>query len=207
MIYKLYCSESQLLDSSSCPSMHCVVQACPHSRFLHPCVWQCLLTFCNIQEGDLPHPIKITSQIKATILRNCAVHTYYTKGGRNPWMPCHLHVPAKNIVSLCGVRNHQVFFIYSLPSRSQLKGYLCTRVSSSNKAIQPFVQFSHSVMSNSLQPTWTAAHQASLSITSPWSLPKLMSIKSVMPFNHLILCHPLLLLPSIFPSFRVFSNE
>ena len=62
-------------------------------------------------------------------------------------------------------------------------------------------------MSNSLQPTWTAAHQASLSITSPWSLPKLMSIKSVMPFNHLILCHPLLLLPSIFPSFRVFSNE
>ena len=54
---------------------------------------------------------------------------------------------------------------------------------------------------------WTAAHQASLSITSSSSLLKLMSIKSVMPFNHLILCHPLLLLPSIFPSIRVFSNE
>ena len=54
---------------------------------------------------------------------------------------------------------------------------------------------------------WTTAHQASLSITSSRSLLKLMSIESVMPSNHLILCHPLLLLPSIFPSIRVFSNE
>ena len=54
---------------------------------------------------------------------------------------------------------------------------------------------------------WTAACQASLSIANSWSLLKLMSIKSVMPSNHLILCCPLLLLPSIFPSIRVFSNE
>ena len=54
---------------------------------------------------------------------------------------------------------------------------------------------------------WTAAHQASLSITNSHSLLKLMSIGLVMPFNHLILCHPLLLLPSIFTSIRVFSNE
>ena len=54
---------------------------------------------------------------------------------------------------------------------------------------------------------WTAAHQASLSITSSQSLTKLISIESVMPSNHLILYHPLLLLPSIFPSIRVFSNE
>ena len=54
---------------------------------------------------------------------------------------------------------------------------------------------------------WTAAHQASLSITNSWSLPRLMSIESVVPSNHLILCCPLLLLPSIFPSIRVFSNE
>ena len=54
---------------------------------------------------------------------------------------------------------------------------------------------------------WIVAHQASLSITSSRSLPKLMSIESMMPSNHLILCHPLLLLPSIFPSMRVFSNE
>ena len=54
---------------------------------------------------------------------------------------------------------------------------------------------------------WTAACQASLSTTNSWSLLKLMSIESVMPCNHLILCHPLLLPPSIFPSIRVFSNE
>ena len=54
---------------------------------------------------------------------------------------------------------------------------------------------------------WTAAHQASLSITNSWNLVKLMSIETVMPSNHLVLCHPLLLLPSIFPSMRVFSNK
>ena len=54
---------------------------------------------------------------------------------------------------------------------------------------------------------WTAAHQASLSITDSWSLLKLMSIESVMPSNHLILCCFLLLPPSIFPSIRVISNE
>ena len=54
---------------------------------------------------------------------------------------------------------------------------------------------------------WTAACQASVSITNSWSLPKLMSIESVMPANHLILCCPLLLLPSIFPSIMIFSNE
>ena len=54
---------------------------------------------------------------------------------------------------------------------------------------------------------WTTAHQAPLSITNSHNLLKLMSIESVMPSNHLILCHPLLLLPSIFPSIRVFSNE
>ena len=54
---------------------------------------------------------------------------------------------------------------------------------------------------------WTAAHQASLSITNSRGLLKLMSIESVVPSNHLILCHPLLLLPPIPPSIRVFSNE
>ena len=72
------------------------------------------------------------------------------------------------------------------------------------------VQFS-SVQSLShvqlFETPWTTAHQASLSITNSWSLLKLMSIEPVMPFNHLILCRPLLLLPSIFPSIRVFSSE
>ena len=68
------------------------------------------------------------------------------------------------------------------------------------------VQFSLSVMSDSATP-WTTAGQASLSITNFQSLPKLMSIESVMASNHLILCRPLLLLPPIYPIIRVFSNE
>ena len=68
------------------------------------------------------------------------------------------------------------------------------------------VQFSHSVVCDSLT-SWTAARQASLSITNSWSSPKPIFIESVMPSNHLILCHPLLLLPSIFSSIRVFSNK
>ena len=68
------------------------------------------------------------------------------------------------------------------------------------------VQVSHSVVSHSLRP-YIAAHQAFLSITNSQSLLKLTSIKSVMPSNHLILCRPFHLPPSIFPSIRVFSNE
>ena len=69
------------------------------------------------------------------------------------------------------------------------------------------VQFSRSVVSDSLWTPWTAAHQASLSITNSRNPPKSMSIVLVMPFNHLILCRSLLLLPPIPPSIRVFSNE
>ena len=68
------------------------------------------------------------------------------------------------------------------------------------------VQLNHLAVSDSATP-WTATCQASLSITNSWSLLKLMSIESVMPSSHLILCRPFLLLPSIFPSIRVFSNE
>ena len=72
--------------------------------------------------------------------------------------------------------------------------------------MQSSVQFSRSVVSDSATP-WTAARQSSLSITNSQSLFKLMSITSVMPSNHLILCCLLLLLPSIFPSIKVFFNE
>ena len=68
-------------------------------------------------------------------------------------------------------------------------------------------QFSLSVLSDSLPPPWTAACQASLSITNSQSLLKLMSSELVRPSNHLIFCQPLLLPPSIFPSIQVFSNE
>ena len=76
-----------------------------------------------------------------------------------------------------------------------------------SKTQRSYFQFSSvTVMSNSETP-WTAARQASLSITNSQSLLKLMSTESVMPSNHLILCCPLLLLPSFFPNSRVFSNE
>ena len=80
-----------------------------------------------------------------------------------------------------------------------MEGSLCCSILADISA-----QLSHVQL---LVTPWTAARQASLSITNSWSLLKLMSIVSVMPPNHLILCHPLLLPPSIFPSIRVFSNE
>ena len=77
----------------------------------------------------------------------------------------------------------------------------CTRISPQFTSVQ---LLSHVWLFVTL---WIAARQAFLSITNSWSLPKLISIESVMPSNHLILCHPLLLLPSMFASIRVFSNE
>ena len=71
----------------------------------------------------------------------------------------------------------------------------------------PSAQFSRSFVFESLRPPWTAARQASLSIINSQSFLNLMSIESVMPSNHLILCHPLLLLPSIFPSIRIFASS
>ena len=71
----------------------------------------------------------------------------------------------------------------------------------------PSLQFSHSVMSDSLWPHGLQACQASLSTTSSWNLLKLMSVELVMPYNRLIICHSLLHPPSIFPSIRIFSNE
>ena len=76
------------------------------------------------------------------------------------------------------------------------------------KSFYHSVQFSSVTQScPTLWPPWIAAHQASLSISNSQSPPKLMSIESLMPSNHLILCCSLLLLPLIFPSIRVFSNE
>ena len=78
---------------------------------------------------------------------------------------------------------------------------LCARLNTGFSSVQLFSLVRLFVTS------WTAARQASLSITNSQSLSKLISIESVMPSNHLILCRPLLLLPSIFPGIRVFSNE
>src|SRR5574337_815443 len=77
-----------------------------------------------------------------------------------------------------------------------------------NESLQDNLVSVQSLSRVQLFPTpWNTAHQASLSIINSWSLLKLMSIELVMPSNYLILCHPLLFLPSIFPSIRVFSKE
>ena len=80
-------------------------------------------------------------------------------------------------------------------------GYMNGIAGSHGSSVQPL---SHVRL---IATPWTAAHQASLSITNSQSSLKLMSMESVMPSNHFILCHPLLLLPLVFPSIRVFSNE
>ena len=91
----------------------------------------------------------------------------------------------------------QIIFMHTLR-------WLCNFYSFVN--VMLILQFTRSVMSDSVTP-WIAAPQASLSITNSRSSPRLMSIESVMPFSHLILCRQLLLLPPIPPSIRVFSNE
>ena len=98
--------------------------------------------------------------------------------------------------------NSNIYFILELESVDSLFPYELLFSFS-------FIQFLvHSLSRVQLLVSpWTATLQGSLSITNSWSLLKLMSIESVMPSNHLILCGPLLLLPSIFLSIRVFSNE
>ena len=92
----------------------------------------------------------------------------------------------------------------SLMSPTLAGGFFATSATSLNLQFSSVQLFSHVQLSAT---PWTAACQVSLSFTISWSLHKLMSIELVMPSNHLILCHPLLLLTSVFPSIRVFSNE
>ena len=98
--------------------------------------------------------------------------------------------------------------IVIIPSKEtkELQAAPCCGPFSVSAAAQRIVLQSLSHIPLSATP-WTPARQASLSFTISWSLLRLMSIETVMPSNHLILCHPLLLLPSTFPSIRVFSNE
>ena len=93
----------------------------------------------------------------------------------------------------------------SLPFSTIYSSHLRSIFSPGNRPIIAFSSVTQSCPT--LCNPWTSAHQASLSITNFQSLLKLMSIKSVMPSNHLILCHPLLLLPSIFPNLKAFSSE
>ena len=106
---------------------------------------------------------------------------------------------------ICMTVNHKSSRNYVLEFLESLNKFVCVcRISS---LAYPSVQFSSVAQSWLFATPWIAALQASLSITNSWNLLKLMSIKSVMPSSHLILCRPLLLLPPFPPSIRVFSNE
>ena len=96
---------------------------------------------------------------------------------------------------------------WSLPHHHQLSAVSTCYPSACSCLFAPFSSVQSLSRVQFFVTPWTAARQASLSITNSQSLLKPMFIKSMMPSNHLILCHPLLLLPSIFPSIRVFSNE
>ena len=102
----------------------------------------------------------------------------------------------KNIIYVCWLLNSVICFLLWF-----LSVHPCCLLI---KIIFALLQFSRVQL---FATPWTSACQASLSIANSWSLPKLMSIESVMSSNHLVLCRPLLLLPSIFPIIRVFSNE
>ena len=109
------------------------------------------------------------------------------------------------LISLQKIIHYLQQFIYIFCTLAKVKFYL-VRLLKIIFTDLSIILFSCSVVSDSLWPQWTAARQASLCITSTWSLLKLKSNEWVMPSNLLILCHPLLLLPSIFLSIRVFSN-
>ena len=106
---------------------------------------------------------------------------------------------------ICSTHNdNHSWQIYRISLNHVCKSFICTNIT------PPCSQFSSVQLLRHFwlfATQWSAACQASLSITNSRSPPKPMSIESVMPSSHLILCHPLLLLPSIFPSIRVFSNE
>ena len=143
--------------------------------------------------------------------------TIYQTNGNKQELEANLYTSEKHIMVKMAEQNKEP------PNRDKIINNLCTLNSMIIECIiKMFLKCSEeterntsnvisSVHSLSHVPLfaniWAAAHQASLSITNSRTLLKLISIKSVIPSNHLILCHPLLLLPSIYPSIRVFSNE
>ena len=120
------------------------------------------------------------------------------------------HIYQWNSSKMCAIILTPFFTTYLITNPNSDLNYGQNIDITPNRPVIPYkissVQFSRSVVSD-FAPSWTAARQASQSITNFQSLPKPMSTELVLPSNHFILCHPLLFLPSIFPNIRVFSNE
>ena len=140
--------------------------------------------------------IRLTSSEKFCWVKLCDSNTLISQG----YLRCQNDSPDQVLAILAiPVAKHGLVPFSSCPS--------CWYNWSSDRTTISSVQFSRSVMSRPFVTLWTAARQAPLSINNSWSLLKLTSMELVMLSNHLILCHPLLFPPSIFPSIRVFSNE
>jgi len=179
--------------------------SCPFSQWCHPTISFSVASFSFCLQsfpisGSFPMNQLFTSSVQSIgVSASASVLQMNIQG----WFPLGLtgvisllSKGLSRVFSKTTVQKHQ--FFSTLPSLR------------SNSHIHTSVQFSSVQLLSRVwlfAASWTAAHQASLSITSSWSLLKLMSIESIMPSNHLILCHPLLLLSSIFPRIRVFSNE
>ena len=137
------------------------------------------------------------------ILGNQYSHIYQPPWQMHPGIWLVLALWNASPCALCTVRPNNT----NTKTSDLQQGKVYCKAKQGNKWIMPSVQFSSLSPVRLFATPWTAARQASLSITNSKSPPKPMSIESVMPSNHLILYRPLLLLPSIFPSIRVFSNE
>ena len=162
-----------------------------------------------------PTTVNTASRLPHPILLCCPEHRL--------WVPCFIHWTCTgHLFYICNIHVSVLIFqiIPPLPSPTESKTLFFTSVFFCCLAYRIVITvFLNSIYKHSVHfslvtqscltfhDPWTRALQASLSITNSWSLPKLMSIESVMPSNHLFLCHPRLLPPSIFPNIRVFANE
>ena len=160
---------------------------------IHICIFLCLELFIHMCAVSLVARLGLTLCNRIDCSPPCS-SVHWDSPGKNPGVGCHALLqgifPAQG--SNPGLL-HCKWILYHL--RNQRSPFIHISSVQSFSRVWPFVI------------AWTAAHQAPLSITNFQSSLKLMSIVSVMPSNHLILCRPLLLMPSIFPSIRVFSNE
>ena len=163
---------------------HWATREAPNLNFLTSERWKCLLHRFAIRT-EFDHTCKVLRSWRVTCFLSALLPLLYT------------HEVSKQTGSLQNFLNYRL-----LPSLKSCVQTIFLEIF--NRVISSVQSLSHVWL---FVMPWTAAHQASLSITNSRSLPKLMSIESVMSLSHLILCRPLLLPPSIFPSIRGFSNK